>query len=156
MVQNNHLLRLARGFTLVEIGITLGLLAILMTIALPMYGGWRDRIKIKQAQDDIIAMSMVLDTQLLDTGALPANLAAIGRGGLLDPWGRPYAYLNLMSTQGNGQARKDHSLVPLNTDYDLYSSGPDGASSPPLTARSSRDDIIRANTGRYIGPAAGY
>lgn len=52
--------------------------------------------------------------------------------------------------------RKDHNLVPLNTDYDLYSSGPDGASVGPLTAKASRDDILRANNGRFVGPASAY
>ena len=55
-----------------------------------------------------------------------------------------------------GQARKDHFLVPLNSDYDLYSKGPDGKSSPPLTAEASRDDIIRANDGAYFGLASDY
>jgi general secretion pathway protein G len=61
-----------------------------------------------------------------------------------------------MTTKGNGKARKDHSLVPLNTDYDLYSKGPDKASVSPLTAKSSRDDILRANNGRFVGPASSY
>ena len=52
--------------------------------------------------------------------------------------------------------RKDRNLVPINTDYDLYSKGPDGASSPPLTARAGQDDIVRANDGAYIGVAADY
>jgi general secretion pathway protein G len=47
-------------------------------------------------------------------------------------------------------------VVPINTDYDLYSMGKDGKSQPPLTAKDSRDDIIRANDGAYIGPAEGY
>ena len=52
--------------------------------------------------------------------------------------------------------RKDHNLVPLNTDFDLYSMGPDGESASPLTAKASRDDIIRANNGSYIGTATNY
>jgi len=28
--------------------------------------------------------------------------------------------------------------------------------SPPLTAMASRDDIIRANDGKFIGPASAY
>ncbi len=52
--------------------------------------------------------------------------------------------------------RKDRFLVPINTDFDLYSMGRDGKSTPPLTAAASRDDIIRANGGAYIGPAKGY
>jgi general secretion pathway protein G len=46
--------------------------------------------------------------------------------------------------------------VVRNTDYDLYSSGPDGASVGPLTAKASRDDILRANNGRFVGPASAY
>jgi general secretion pathway protein G len=46
--------------------------------------------------------------------------------------------------------------VPINTDFDLYSMGPDGRSAPPLTASDSRDDIVRANNGRFVGIAADY
>jgi general secretion pathway protein G len=54
------------------------------------------------------------------------------------------------------ECRKDRNLVPINTDYDLYSMGADGKSVPPLTAMASRDDIIRANDGQYIGLASRY
>jgi len=57
---------------------------------------------------------------------------------------------------GIGQARKDRFLVPLNSDYDLYSKGQDGESVAPLTAAKSRDDIIRANDGGFIGLASEY
>ena len=52
--------------------------------------------------------------------------------------------------------RKDRSLVPLNSTYDLYSMGKDGQSQPPLTAKASRDDIIRANDGSFYGIAEDY
>ena len=52
--------------------------------------------------------------------------------------------------------RKDRFLVPINTNFDLYSMGPDGKSVPPLTAQASQDDIIWASDGEYIGPAAQY
>jgi general secretion pathway protein G len=58
--------------------------------------------------------------------------------------------------QGVGKARKNQFLVPLNSDYDLYSTGQDGDSQSPLKAKVSRDDIIRANDGAYIGLAAAY
>jgi general secretion pathway protein G len=145
-----------KGFTLVELVIAAGLVAVLLALALPLFRGWQDRIKVKAAQDDIIAMSSVIDAFLADTDTLPASLAAIGRGGLKDPWGNAYVYTNLMAGNGNGMARKDHSLVPLNTDYDLFSTGPDGSSAPPLTAKASRDDILRANNGRFVGPASEY
>ena len=75
-----------------------------------------------------------------------------------DPWDNPYEYLNVQSNAPGtkGKRRKDKNLVPINSDYDLYSCGPDGVSVPPLTAMASRDDIIRANNGAFVGVAADY
>jgi len=58
--------------------------------------------------------------------------------------------------KGNGQARKDRFLVPLNDDYDLYSMGQDGVSAPPITAKPSQDDILRASDGSYLGLASQF
>lgn len=55
-----------------------------------------------------------------------------------------------------GQARKDRFLVPINSDYDLYSMGPDGKSTSALTAKISQDDIIRASDGLFIGRACDF
>lgn len=145
-----------RGFTLVELMLALGVVAVLLAIAVSGWNGWRERARIAQATTDIVAISAVIDQHWQDTQSFPANLAAIGRGGLRDPWGRAYEYLDLTTTKGHGKARKDHSLVPLNSDYDLYSKGPDGASAGPLTAKASRDDILRANNGRFVGSASSY
>jgi general secretion pathway protein G len=46
--------------------------------------------------------------------------------------------------------------VPINSDYDLFSVGLDGSSLAALTAIVSKDDIIRANDGGFIGLAANY
>jgi len=64
--------------------------------------------------------------------------------------------LNITTTNGKGKVRKDHNLVPLNSDYDLYSMGKDGKSVSPLTAKASRDDIVRANNGAFVGLASEY
>lgn len=152
----HRFLRHAAGLTLVELAVAIGLIAILTTLALPMISGWQDKARIQQAQTDIIAMSMAIDAFGADNGRFPTSLAEVGRSQMVDPWQRPYVYRDLTQQGAGGHARKDHSLVPLNTDYDLYSSGPDGASAPPLTAKSSRDDILRASNGRFIGPASQY
>ena len=57
---------------------------------------------------------------------------------------------------GTAKPRKDRFLVPLNTYYDLYSKGKDGDTDEDLQADKSRDDIIRANDGGYIGLAYKY
>lgn len=146
----------ARGLTLVELMLVVALVAVLAALAVNAWGGWRDRVKTKAAVDDITAVSALIDQMFNDTGTLPDSLADIGRGGLTDPWGNAYVYQNLTTTAGKGKARKDHSLVPLNSDYDLYSKGADGASVAALTAEASRDDVLRANNGRFIGPASSY
>lgn len=92
----------------------------------------------------------------MDHGSLPESLEDIGRGGFLDPWGNPYKYLNYATVKGLGNQRKDHMQVPINDTYDLYSMGKDGESQSSLQAQASRDDIIRANNGKYIGLASEY
>jgi general secretion pathway protein G len=77
----------------------------------------------------------------------------VGYGDRRDPWGNLYQYLNIETQKGVGKARKDQFLVPLNSDYDLYSMGRDGKSQSPLKAKASRDDILRANNGGYVGLA---
>ena len=47
-------------------------------------------------------------------------------------------------------------MVLLNTDYDLYSVRADGKSSGPLSAKKSKDDVIRVLNGGYIGLAENF
>jgi len=50
----------------------------------------------------------------------------------------------------------DKFMVPLNTDFDLYSVGPDGESAGPLSAKNSKDDVIRALNGGFVGLASNF
>ena len=134
--------------------VTVAIIGALAGIAIPAFSSYLGRAKIIKA----IAEIQMIEKEILgfSDGGLPNTLADIGRAGLLDPWGNPYQYLNFATVNGLGQVRKDRSLVPLNSEFDLYSMGPDGDSKPPLTAKASHDDIIRANDGEYVGPAAEY
>jgi general secretion pathway protein G len=114
-----------------------------------------ERARLVRVIADIKNISTVIQDFEHATGRPPDSLADVGMAGLVDLWGNPYQYLRL-SGAPPGPARKDKFLVPINTTYDLYSMGPDGKSSPPLTAQDSRDDIIRANDGGYIGRASEY
>ena len=148
--------RRCSGFTIVEILIVVAILGTLASIAVPKYTDYRERIKVAQAVTDITALSLLINNYQLDARNYPANLASVGNAGKLDPWGQPYVYLNLQDPATKGQARKNKNLVPINSDYDLYSKGKDGDSRPPLTARVSRDDVIRANDGRFLGLTRDY
>ncbi|MBW2096278.1 MAG: prepilin-type N-terminal cleavage/methylation domain-containing protein [Deltaproteobacteria bacterium] len=146
-----------KGFTLIEIIIVMAILSILSAIAIPAYSRYIEKTRITKAIAEIKILSQEINGFKEDNNdTLPATLNAIGRAALLDPWGNPYQYLNYATTHGVGHIRKDRSLHPLNSDYDLYSMGKDGRSAPPITAHISQDDIIRANDGRFIGLAADY
>lgn len=143
-----------RGFTLFELMLVVALLGILAAVAVPTYQGTVERTRVNRAIADIASLSVKLDRFELNSGDLPDTLAEAGIDETTDPWGREYAYLNLATAPGD--ARKNGALHPINTDYDLYSVGPDGTSKKPLTAAESRDDIVRANDGAFIGKAEDY
>ncbi|MCU0646454.1 MAG: prepilin-type N-terminal cleavage/methylation domain-containing protein [Gemmatimonadaceae bacterium] len=149
-------LRNRRGaFTLIEIISVLTIIGIISGIAFPKFQEAVDRAKVARAIGDLRAIAI----DLAAANPLPATLADIGRGGL-DPWGRPYRYVPFPENRpGNtppAGARKDRFLVPINSRYDLFSLGKDGASIAPLTARPSRDDVIVANDGGWIGLAKNF
>ena len=145
------------GLTLLEIVLAVAVTAILLAIALPNYSSYLTRAKNAQALADIGEMSTLIVRFYNDNnGRVPDSLAEVGLAGKLDPWDRPYEFLNLTTMTGKSKARKDKNLVPINSDFDLYSVGEDGASVPPLTAKPSRDDLIRGNNGRFIGLAADH
>jgi general secretion pathway protein G len=143
------------GYTLLEVMLAVALLGILAGIGIPAYRGVVDRTNNNRAIADIGELSLHLYRWDTNIGAFPPSLAAAGLAGRLDPWGRPYFYLEL-STANPGDVRKDKNLVPINTDFDLYSAGKDGVTARPLTAQQARDDIVRASNGAFIGLAADY
>ena len=131
------------------------IVGILAALAIPNLSRAREKAMVARAIGDIDALQQDITEYNLDNRSLPGSLADIGRADLLDPWGHAYVYLPITGT-GKGGFRKDRFLVPLNTDYDLYSVGADGATSAPITAAVSRDDIIRANDGGFVGLASNF
>jgi general secretion pathway protein G len=138
--------------------IAVAIVAVLIAIVVPSYASYRYRVMVAQAKSDIISLGPSIDQYRLNNDRFPDSLADIGNGGMLDPWKHPYVYLNLSSGAPGvaGKARKDKNLHPLNSDYDLCSMGMDGKTAGPLTAAASRDDILRANDGRFVGLASDY
>lgn len=144
------------GFTLTELMVVIAIIALLATIAVPSYRDYIRRTNIATAVVDIESISQAIDRYRVTMNALPNSLADIGMAGLLDPWGRPYRYFNLQTRRGNGRARKYKNDVPLNSDYDLYSLGEDGRTASALTSALSKDDIVRAADGAFVGLGADY
>jgi len=144
------------GWTHIEVCIVVAVLIAMAGIGIPLVHSGIQTSRIGNAVMEVNLLSTEIHQYRKAMFELPSSLDEIGDGNHIDPWGNPYQYLDLAKIKGLGKARKDKSLVPLNTDFDLYSMGPDGKSKPPLTAAMSHDDIIRANDGRFIGIAKDY
>jgi general secretion pathway protein G len=152
-------LRRRRGFTLLELMCAAAVAALLLTIAVPTYRTAVQRAHVRACVNDLLQLSMAIESYRTAHGMQPPlSLDDLPAGPRIDPWGNPYKFLNFASGEPGvkGKIRKDHNLHPLNTDFDLYSTGPDGKSAAALTAKSSRDDIIWARDGSYVGVASEY
>jgi general secretion pathway protein G len=151
--------RTARGFTLFELMLTGAVCALLIAIATPSYRSIIERQKVGQCVRDLAMIAGRIEKYRTMHGFKPPmSLGELGAAPPKDPWGFDYRYLNFAADAPGvkGQIRKDHNLHPLNSEFDLYSVGPDGESRAPLTAKASRDDVIWARDGAFVGIARDY
>jgi len=145
-----------RAFTILELLIVMAIMITLAAMGIPAFADALDVAYVGRAIGDIRTLQTEITRYEVQLGKLPDVLQDVGVTDMLDPWGNPYEYLNFDNVQGQGQKRKDKFQVPLNSTYDLYSKGKDGASVSALTANSSQDDIVRANDGAYVGLGSQY
>ena len=145
-----------RGFTILEMAIVIAIAGVIIAITVPRMQGYIDRNRVATAIVEIGEMSAKIRQYEVSKAVLPDTLDDVGYGGRVDPWSQPYEYVNLRTSPASVKARKDQNLKPLNSDYDLYSIGPDGLTAPSLTNAKSRDDVIRARDGQFIGTAAEF
>jgi general secretion pathway protein G len=150
-----------RGMTIIELLITLAIVGILGSIGLTMMAARGERARAQEAVVGIERLSLALTRYATRpdrlAAGLPDDLAELGVDPewLTDPWGRPYQYLK----PGGGDdslARVNARGVRLNTDYDLYSLGPNGTTRPAIDDVLAADDILRAALGGFIGSPADY
>lgn len=149
----------SHGFTLMEIVITIAIIGILAAIAVPNYITYRYKGKIAHAISEINSIETAIGNYQAKEGHLPNSLSDANIGLIVDPWGRSYQYLRIDGGTApglNGLRRRDKNANPVNSDYDLYSMGKDGKTVAQFTAKAARDDIVRANDGRYIGLAENH
>jgi general secretion pathway protein G len=100
------------GFTLVELLVVLGILAMLAAFAAPQVTSYLGRARTESARVQISAIASALELYALDAGSYPPTeqglrpLVEAPPGatrwsgpylkkaqGLLDPWGRPFQYI---------------------------------------------------------------
>jgi prepilin-type N-terminal cleavage/methylation domain-containing protein len=139
------------GFTLLELLVVCAIIGVLATLALPSYSYYQTKVKIATATAEIHVIDREIIAYVLDKNALPNTLADTGiiLASLKDPWGRPYVY-HATQTYHNGASF-------LNDSYDLYSKGVDGLTSENLLlGNDSKDDVVRAADGGYVGLGSEY
>ena len=132
------------GFTLIELTITVAIIALLAVVATGQYLAYVERAKVDRAKADILMIALEVERFRSHDFTYPPDLATLGLAGKLDPWGRPYHYTRLSGPGSKGKARKDHKLNPLNSDFDLFSAGKDGVFKTQIDQKFSRDDVIAA------------
>lgn len=125
----------------------------LSSIAIPTYTYYIEKAKVTKTIVELRFVERDITVFFNNNSRYPNDLAEIGQGGLLDPWKNPYQYLDVTTVEGLGKCRSNKFDNPINSDFDLFSMGRDGAFVRALTAKLSRDDIIRADNGRFLGPA---
>lgn len=145
--------------TLIELLLAVAIVGTLMAVGVPIYSNAMYKARVNQAISKVALMGQKIEDFVVDHGRLPNDLSEIGETGVTDPWGNAYEYMRIFGldkTEIEGKWRKDRFLIPLNTDFDLFSMGKDGIWKAPLTSEDSWDDIVRANNGGYVGLAHKY
>jgi general secretion pathway protein G len=150
--------RNCRAYSLTEFAVVLLIVGLLFSMIPPIYFHYIDAEKSEDSNEQIQEIAGLIDDFHLKYGHYPDSLEEVVSPVPLDPWGNPYEYLRIDGgpESGKGKLRKDKNLVPINSDYDLYSKGPDGKSVSPLTANASKDDIVRGRNGKFFGLATDY
>jgi general secretion pathway protein G len=148
----------ATGFTLTEILIAITIIGALLAIALPMYSTFKEQQNIAIAVSDLKGIDIYISSHKVSSGEFPNSLSEVPRADRKDPWGNQYQYLKIQGQElaVKGLMRRDKALNPINTDFDLYSKGPDGDTSTQLNSKTGEDDVVRASDGGFFGPAAKF
>jgi general secretion pathway protein G len=64
--------------------------------------------------------------------------------------------LSVLVTSLVGVGQRTYEGLPINSEYDLYSRGPDGHTDMNLRTETARDDIVRARDGNFVGSAVDF
>ena len=156
MPRQHQLPKKSRAFTIIEFGLVLIIFGLVFGTVTPAIYHHVESAKSVNTTGELQEIEKDIAQFLKDNDRYPDSLDELYNPVPLDPWGNPYQYLNIVNNPSTGKLRKDRNLVPINSDYDLYSMGPDGQSVSPLTADPSKDDIVRGRNGKYFGLATDF
>lgn len=144
------------GFTLVEMLAAMLIVGILMGIAIPKLFQSLDKTRQARAIVELEYMQQQIEIYRNLKGKVPDQWSDLAAGAIpSDPWGRSYVY-NSHGFVSSLLFRTNGPLIPINTDYDLYSMGKDGISLANILLLGSTDDIVRADNGAFFGIVTDY
>lgn len=143
------------GFTLIELLIVMAIISVLATLGFFQYSAFIERTKVTKAIADLKEIARLIDDFQERNGGYPVSLDDLERGPFRDPWGNLYQFVNISDDDKKGKdkqkARRDRNQKPINTYYDLWSNGADGDYQQQVNGAKSRDDIIYAWDGSFVG-----
>lgn len=126
----------------------MAIVGILATMAITNIAKFKHSAKNSRAAAEIRGLEKDIISYATDKVIFPADddLAAVGRGGQLDPWGQPYIYKRTIYRTWTGDL--------INSDFDLFSKGSDMISpDASIVGPGNEDDIIRGGDGSFVGTA---
>jgi general secretion pathway protein G len=147
-------LRFQHGFTLAESLIAMALLAFGADAIVGGISGQLERTRIERAKQEIGQIESAIEGYRSRHHELPGSLTDLGSAAPLDPWGHLYEYVNFDASGTVGQ--RNYDGLPVNSEYDLYSRGPDGRTDADLWSETARDDVVRARDGSFVGSGADF
>lgn len=147
-------MRFQHGFTLAETLIATALLAVGVDAIVGGFAGQLERLRIERAKQEITRIESAIEGYRILHHELPDSLTNLGAPVPLDPWGHSYEYVNFAASGTVGQ--RNYNGLPVNSEYDLYSPGPDGRTDADLWSETGHDDIVRARDGSFLGSAADF
>jgi general secretion pathway protein G len=143
------------GLTLVELLMAVSLVGVLLALGVPAWQKHRNTVLSRHTAQDITMMATAIEGYAQVHREYPDSLADVQFDRRRDPWGNAYVYYNI-DKRGRGGARKDRRLNPINSDFDLYSRGADKRTHSQVSHKDSADDVLRGNSGRFVGLGADF
>lgn len=146
------------GFTLVELLVVVTIMGVLISIAIESFATIKAKVRNTRCISEVRLLEKEILAYAYDRGSLPPDLETINRKDLTDPWGNRYIYAPAAEpvAPGNIGLNNRSNVTTLNSDFDLFSMGPDGNWQTSINDAQSQDDIIRADNGNFVGIVKDY